>query len=109
VLSTYIIENRRSHQGAQVNRRNFLKKLFMGAVAVVVVPLLPEAAPIELSPYGSIVAIDPWTNTVMSGEIGMWEGFRWVQTNGSTIYFSNLSDPDNFGTVISPSVFDEIN
>ncbi len=83
-----------------MNRRNFIKKLFVGAAAVAVVPLLPEAAP-----YPKFVSM---TTEWVTAEIGQWEGFRWVSTPGN-LYFTNISDPDNFGTVLDPSDLDEIN
>ncbi len=83
-----------------MNRRNFIKKLFMGAAAVAVVPLLPEVAP-----YPKFV---PMTTEWVTAEVGQWTGFRWVETD-KFLYFSNINDPDNFGTVLHPSTLDEIN
>ena len=56
-----------------MNRRNFIKKLFVGAAAVVVMPLLPEVAPCP--------KFVPMTTEWVTAEIGQWEGVRWIQCN----------------------------
>jgi len=90
-----------------MNRRDFIKKLFVGAAAVAavaVVPLLPAAPIVEgVTPTEVPLIIE---HPIV--EIGQWEGFRWVEAD-KTLYFTNIDDPDNFGTVLHPSDLDETN